>query len=56
MDELQEVRNSLALEMQDCHNQGDRQTALTIQRVCNAIDRVIDTLAARQQADMGEED
>lgn len=46
MDELIAVRNALDLEKQDCFNQGDRVTAVTIERICRAIDRAMAQLAS----------
>lgn len=49
MDELREVRNALDIEKQDCYNQGDRVTAATIERICNALDRAMLRLTDAQE-------
>lgn len=44
MDELIAVQNALSVEMQDCYNQNERQTAETLKRLINAISRAMAAL------------
>lgn len=43
---IKQLVQSLSAEIADSNNQGDRQTALTLQRLANALNRVDERLAA----------